>query len=293
MIRGASRGKPHGALYRVDWRRRAAEKVLDWADPSISWRGSGGDRGLRGIAVTEEAIFVAAATKILVLDSKFAVRDTLANPFLHHIHEIAAHGGEVWITSTGCDSLVALDRTSGRFLRGLCLREDDSGALSYEFFDPESSIGPDVVNSIHLNNTVSRGGGLYASARDRAIVLSINGDEITPWAPIPLGSHNPQPCDDGVIFSDTPAGCAVRTDLFGVRLVEYQPEHPADLEPTPHASPGFVRGLHVESDQVIVGSSPASVSRFDLNSGDLIDAITLETNVDHAVHSIASLLDER
>ena len=288
VVRGATEGESHGALYLVDVGRGTADTIVEWSDPRISWKGAGGDRGLRGIAWTEEAVFVAGARQVLVFDREFELREVVRNQYLAHVHELAIDGRRLWMASTGRDSLLVFDTDLGRFVGGLCIRTDEQGNVAYEPFDPNSPAGPSELDSIHLNNVVVHEGLVYASARDLTLMVAIDCGEVRPWATVPRGTHNPRPFRDGLVYGDTAAGRAVRTDYFGRQLAAYRPGPFDGFEATPVASPGFVRGLCIHSDVVVVGASPASLWLFDADTGATLDRIELERDLHHAVSSVVA-----
>ena len=67
VVRSALPGERHGGLYAVDTDTGWSERVLDW-DRDISWKGHGGDRGLRGLTRWGDDVLVAASDEVVLLE---------------------------------------------------------------------------------------------------------------------------------------------------------------------------------------------------------------------------------
>ena len=71
VVRGSQKGQSHGGVFLVDFANRSAKQMLDWNSGDIDFTGRGWDRGLRGIAFTDDAVWIAAS------DELFAIHQTL------------------------------------------------------------------------------------------------------------------------------------------------------------------------------------------------------------------------
>src|SRR5437763_7752928 len=100
----------------------SVEQALDWSDPSIDWAGRGGDRGLRGIGFHAGSIYMAASDEVFRLDRGFAIQASFRNRYLKHCHEISIEGDRLYATSTGFDSVLVLDLSTGAWVDGYSLR---------------------------------------------------------------------------------------------------------------------------------------------------------------------------
>ena len=65
VVRGSQQGESHGGVYTVDFEKQEVEQHVDWNKGKIDFEGSGADRGLRGIAFSDEDILIAASDKLL------------------------------------------------------------------------------------------------------------------------------------------------------------------------------------------------------------------------------------
>lgn len=306
VVRSAHQGQSHGGMYLVDLATGDVEQVVDWNDPSISWEGRGGDRGLRGIAFHGERILVAASDEIFVYDRDFRVQGSMRNPYLRHCHEIFVLGDDLYITSTGFDSVLHYDLEAERFVRGYCLRFAGGRSLlrrqrlglrplpQLTRFDPERAGGPPAGDTSHVNNVFHDGRTLFVCGTRLGHLLALDDDRLTSWAKVPFGSHNARPFGDGVLMNHTPSEAVCLLDRRGRITASFAvPRYDPDLLehaslPRDHARQAFARGLAVLGDgRVAGGSSPATVTVYRLDGVDGIErSITLTMDVRNAIHGL-------
>ena len=60
VVRGSQQGESHGGVYIVDFDAETGHQVIDWNTMDIDWTGRGLDRGLRGIAIHDDRVYIAA-----------------------------------------------------------------------------------------------------------------------------------------------------------------------------------------------------------------------------------------
>jgi hypothetical protein len=302
VIRGTHLGESHGGLYRVDLERGVADLVLDWNRTDIDIRGRGGDRGLRGIAFHGARILVAANAELLVLDQRFAVVDSFKNPYLQHCHEIAVVGDLVFLTATGFDSILTFDLNKKSFVSGFHLQAQ-SDALHLIPFDPTAPNGPPLRHDFHINSVsvaVASSGtaslqavGMWFSGLYTPGLLYADSRGLRLAAPLPQGTHNAQLLNGGVLYNDT-AGERVCYQQSGVVTAFPVPDFdPASILNAQRftsavARPRFARGLCALGDGLVAGgSSPSTVSVYDLRSGSSVMQVNLSMDVRNAVHGLA------
>lgn len=293
VVRTAGPGESHGGVYAIDLETGTSSLALDWNDPDIDWQGRGGERGLRGVAVHRSGIYVATCDEILQFDEAFRLQRAFGHKYLGHLHEIALAGERLWITSTAYDAVLELDLSTGRFVRGVCLRRVDSGLPAFELFDPGSGHGPLPGDTTHLNSVVPHRGALYLSGADLPFLCVLEHDELRIWSAIPLGSHNARPYGEGVILNDSVARRLRVLGPFGTERASCPgggPGAAADGDPAGAGSaPGFTRGLCVlDDDLVAFGSSPASVRVFSVSRARCLREIVLSSDVRRSIHGIAA-----
>ena len=292
MIRGAHLGESHGGLFLVDLDRGSVTLKLDWNRADIDFSGRGGDRGLRGIAFHGEHILVAANAQLLILDRDFRLVDAFTNPFLRHCHEICVAQDRVFLTATGFDSILSFDLKSKRFVHGWHLSVQGD-ALTIRSYDPTSTAGPPEGHHLHLNSVSAAAGGLYFSGLHTPGLLHSDGKTVRLAAPLPQGTHNAQMLGEGILYNDTVGDqvCYRR----GAAIVELPvPEFPAgqilNLErfASAVARPRFARGLCVVGEGLVAGgSSPSTISLYDVAGRARILDLNLSMDVRNAIHGLA------
>ena len=303
VVRSVHRGESHGGVYLVDLPSGSFEQVVDWDRMDIDWAGRGLDRGLRGIAFHRGLTYIAASDAILAYDRSFRAVETFTNPYLRHCHEIDVDGDVLWATSTGFDSLLALDLRRRRFTAGFCLRLGPLGRLKRRLapsalprgvpFDPGAAGGPEAADTVHLNNVVARGGELYASATGLGCMIRLRGGEISRHARIPFKTHNVQPHLNGVLMNLTARNVVRHAALDGAVLEEWPivTYDRAELLhrdlPRDHARQGFARGLCTTArGEIVAGSSPATISLYRHGDPRPKTSVNLTMDVRNAIHGL-------
>jgi len=292
VIRGAHLGESHGGLYQIDLERGSAQLKLDWNRTDIDIAGRGGDRGLRGIAFHGEQILVAANSQLLVLDQDLAVVEAFSNPYLQHCHEITVAHGLVFLTATGFDSVLTFDLKKRRFVAGWHLTMDGS-VLTLRPFDPMRGAGPGPRHDFHINSVTACATGMWFSGLYTPGLLYADSRGLNLAAELPQGTHNAQLLDGGVLYNDT-ASDRVCFRKHGTTVVFPVPHFdPATIINAQRftsavARPGFARGLCVLSDGLVAGgSSPSTVSVYDLRAKRPLLQVNLSMDVRNAVHGLA------
>jgi hypothetical protein len=292
VIRGSRLGESHGGLYLVDLDRGTAELKLDWNTTAIDIGGRGGDRGLRGIAFYRERILVAANAELLILDRDFRVLESFSNAYLKHCHEISVSGNRVYLTATGFDSLLAFDLTTGRFVDGWHLGLVGH-SLGLDRFDPSTSAGPAASHDFHLNSVHASAAGIWFSGLNTPGLLHMDGKGLGLAAQLPQGTHNAQLWNGGLLYNDTEADrvCYARDgNMREMAVPDFDPQRIVNLQrfASTVARPRFARGLCVLADGLVAGgSSPSTLSVYDVRAGSRVIQQNLSMDVRNAVHGLA------
>jgi len=293
VVRGAERGDSHGALYLVDVSAREVEQVADWRSEAIDFSLLGGDRGLRGIAVAEKEIFVAASDEVFAFDPWFQVIGSWKNPYLKHCHEISAHKGKLHLTSTAFDAVLRMDLRSRRFERGMKIVNTD-GAIGLKAFDPEKPGEAAPGNLYHLNNVHADDAGLFVAGRKMPALVKMSETAIEVAAGIPRGTHNAQLFEGGVLYNDGDGDAVVWAtpeQWVASPVPRYSREAlvNAGADVGMGARQAFGRGLCALSDKLVAaGSSPATVSIHDVEAGQVVEQLNLTMDVRQAVHGLTA-----
>jgi hypothetical protein len=294
VVRGAQQGESHGGVYLIDLENQSVDQVLDWNTAGIDWQGRGWDRGLRGIAFDSDRIYIAASDELFAYTPDFKPIDSWRCPFLKHCHEIAVHERTLFLTSTGFDSILGFDLDKHRINWAMNVQSKDTRFKAIGF-DPQGDAGPMMMNKMHINNVFCNRNGMYISGLRTGGMLYFNGRAITMAAELPPGSHNAQPFRNGVLFNDT-QGDVLRYADRGEGEEDRAMAVPAyDPETLTHryaddgklARPGFARGLCVLSDSVVAGgSSPSTVTVYDLAGNKTLGSVQLSQDVRNAIHGL-------
>jgi len=299
VVRGSQQGESHGGVYLVDFAAQEINQVVDWNTADIDWQGRGWDRGLRGIAFFGGDIYIAASDELFVYDQDFRIRHSFRNTYLKHCHEIFRLNNHLYLTSTGHDSILAFDLEMQKFIWAIHLALGDQGPVGTAYDPngingPGGASGPPARNLLHLNNVYADRTGLYASGMRTGGILRVNTrNEAVLAVELPTGVHNARPFGDGVLFNDTAANHVryVRRDGSEVnfpvpQFAEEELTH-LDLGDEQVARQGFGRGLCVIGEQTIAaGSSPSTISLYDLRSGSDVVRVNFSQDIRNAIHGL-------
>jgi len=292
VVRGARLHDSHGGLCIVDCRSGELDWVLDWSSPDIDVEERGGDRGLRGVGIAGDQLYVLSSVALIRFDRHLRMQATYRNPYLKHCHELSIYAGRAYLVSTGYDAIVVFDLATERFVTGVHLASVN-GALRATTFDPASSAGPAPSHAFHLNSVMHTDAGLFFSGLRTGGLLRIADSRLSLAAPLPGGTHNAQPFGDGVIYNDTERN-SLCAEFSGreIRLpVTADPAASARWQLADDARlarPLFARGLCPLSTRLVAaGSSPSTVSIYDLQEQRLLAQVELSHDVRNAVHGLA------
>jgi hypothetical protein len=309
VVRSAHQGESHGGVYIIDLETEAVDQVISYDDPSISWEGRGGPRGLRGIAFYENEIYLAASDEVFVYTNDFRLVRSIQNEYLSHCHETHLVDDTLYLTSTGHDSVLEYDLRTRSFVKGhhvwfqglkrhlnmMGFRETVNFLRPMprlRTFDPNSTEGPQASNTCHLNSVFYESGLLSVSGTRCVHLLIINDSKLTSYARLPYGTHNARPYGDGVLYNDTRNN---RVSYLGrngrsITLPIKHYDERALLNsylPQDHARQAFGRGLCVLGEGLIAGgSSPSTISIYDLKTSQTLKTINLTMDVRNTIHGL-------
>lgn len=293
VVRGSQQGESHGGVFLVDLVSQDVRQPVDWDTADIDWRGRGADRGLRGIGIHGDTVFIAASDELFAYDPEFNLKGSWKNRYLKHCHEISIYEGQVFLTSTGFDSILAFEIEKQKFHWALYIEPQES-RFAGRTFDPSGDDGPLMLNRMHINNVSCSDAGMYISGLRTGGMMHFNGKQVSMSAFLPTGTHNAQPYRDGVLFNDTEANTVrfASRDSSEDRAFPV-PELPAEKltfagkDESGIARPSFGRGLCVVKPGLIAaGSSPSTIALHDLDSGKTAMTATLSTDVRNAIHGL-------
>lgn len=293
VVRGTQQGESHGGIYVVDFENRTGKQHVDWNNSKINFEGRGADRGLRGIAFDDDDIFVAASDELYRYDRKFEIQDSFRNRYLKHCHEICRKEKHLFLTSTGFDCLLAFNLDTQSFEWGFQLQLARKKWSGYTF-DPRSKTGPAPVNEFHINMVHVNDVGIFLSGLNTRALLHLNHKgEVSVVCDLPVGTHNARPWKDGVLFNDTASDCVRFVGRDGAekafKIVTYDDVKIqfAGVDDSKVARQGFGRGLTVCHDRFVIGgSSPSTISLYDLETNQTVGSVNLSLDIRNAIHGL-------
>lgn len=293
VVRGSQQGDSHGGVYFIDFSNQEIIQHIDWNTTDIDFSGRGWDRGLRGIEFYRQKIYIAASDELFVYDEKFNLINSFRNRYLKHCHEICRKDNLLFLTSTGFDSLLGFDMTRGAFVWGLYISNDGDG-FSGQVFDPSDAKGPTSSNVLHLNNVYVDNSGIYCSGLHTGSLLYLDEEfNVRQFSSLPSRAHNAMPFNNGIVFNDTAANCVRYVSREGAEKVFPVPMYKEDqlefkgVDDSKLARQGFGRGLCTFDERFIAaGSSPSTVSVYDLVSGERVASVTLTMDIRNAIHGL-------
>ena len=293
VVRGSRQGESHGGVYTVDFEKREVVQHVDWNKSDIDFAGRGADRGLRGIAFSGDDILIAASDELFRYDKSFKIKTSNRNHYLKHCHEICRFEQTIFLTSTGFDSLLAFDLDQMKFTWGFHLQRQYDQWAGHTF-DPRSNMGPRPVNEYHINMVHVDSTGIYLSGLRTNALLHINSKmEVSEFCSLPEGAHNARPYREGLLFNDTVSDCVRYVGRDGkdsaFKIVTYDEADIefAGIDDTRVARQGFGRGLCPVGDRLVAGgSSPSTISLYDLDSNQKVGSVTLTMDIRNAIHGL-------
>jgi hypothetical protein len=293
VVRGSRKGESHGGVFTVDFEHQDVVQLVDWNTSNIDFEGRGGDRGLRGIAFSDDDIYIAASDELFHYDRNFKIRTTSKNRYLKHCHEICRFEQTIFLTSTGFDSLLAFDLDKKRFVWGFHLQQQYEQWAGHTFH-PLSDMGPRPVNNFHINMVHVDSTGIYLSGLRTRALLHIDGKmQVSKVCSLPAGAHNALPYRDGLLFNDTEDDCIRYVgrdgDDVAFKIVTYDEGDIefAGFDESNIARQGFGRGLCPLGDRFVAGgSSPSTVSLYDFEARQKVGSVNLTMDIRNAIHGL-------
>ena len=293
VVRGSQQGESHGGIFTIDFAQQEVVQHVDWNTSGIDFAGRGADRGLRGIAFKDDSIYVAASDELFCYNRQFGIQASFRNRYLKHCHEIWRMEQTIFLTSTGFDSILAFDLDKKAFVWGFHLiRQDDN--WTGHTFDPGANAGPSPVNDHHINMVYVDNTGIYLSGmRTNALLRLSSKMEVAEYCSLPGGAHNAQPYRNGVLFNDTANDCVRYADrqgknvTFGIVSYDDNEIEFAGIDDSKIARQAFGRGLCATGERFVAGgSSPSTISLYDIESESRVASVNLTMDIRNAIHGL-------
>ena len=293
VVRGSHKGESHGGVYLIDLQSREVVQTIDWNTVDIDWQGRGWDRGLRGIAFDAGLVYMASSDALFAYTPDFRRVGAWRSPYLKHCHEITVYGRELFLTSTGFDSILGFNLDKQVFDWAMHVQTRQY-RFSFVRYDAMGEQGPLPLNKLHINNVHADDTGMYIAGRNTGGLLQFSGERIQMAVELPSGTHNARPFRDGVLFNDTEAGTlrysgrddredrVMQVPTYDINTLTFR-----DADTSGIAKQGFARGLCLLSDSVVAGgSSPSTITIYDLKGNKVLMSVNLTRDIRNAIHGL-------
>ncbi len=293
VVRGSEKGQSHGGVYTVDFNSQEVKQHIDWNDGDIDFSGRGWDRGLRGIEFIDQQVWIAASDELFCYSPEFELLGSYRNEYLKHCHEISRRDHLLFLTSTGYDSVLVFNLKTLSFIWGLYISRNGDDWVGQRF-DPMAQSGPPFSNNYHINMIHVAETGVYFSGLHTRALLRLSSDmTIDQVCSLPEGTHNARPFADGVIFNDTKSDVLRHVRREGKSVTVKVPSYKEEdlkfhgVDSTKVARQSFGRGLCAVSNGIVAaGSSPSTISLYDMKAGERIAVVNLTMDIRNAIHGL-------
>ena len=315
-----------GSLFKLDWDSKTIIKEVPIApaEPDLHHdpNARGNVRGVRGIRIFNEEVFVADYHTLNVFDLDLNLKRKLTHDLMIGLHETQIVGSSIWVTSTSLDAVLkyrlddgALEashwpREMPEFQRALNLEPlpiDKSIDNRLNFLDTESFRGD---SHLHLNAVCEFRGEVYALFHSKNVVVNLTQGTIVIDDKNLKHAHNLIMEEPGVVYVndthrtvvrqyDLDSGKQVRAinirKMRGMNTLLLKSVGRAIRETGINffsqkwkttARPFYLRGLGVTEDYIFAGFSPATIVRIDKATGELIDYYFHSTDMRDCIHGL-------
>jgi hypothetical protein len=117
--------------------------------------------------------------------------------------------------------------------------------------------------------------------------------EVSEVCSLPAGAHNARPFRDGLLLNDTENDCVRyagrdgRKQAFNVVTYDEADIDFAGIDDSNIARQGFGRGLCTVGDRFVAGgSSPSTISLYDLEADQKVGSVNLTMDIRNAIHGL-------
>ncbi len=315
-----------GSLFKLDWDRKEIIKEVPtiptapdlYHDPNAR----GNVRGVRGIRIFNDEVFVADYHTLNIFDRDLNLRRKLTHGLMIGLHETQIVDSSIWVTSTPLDAVLKYSLDDGTLEASHWPREmpELQSALNLEplpidksidnrlnFLDTESFRGD---SHLHLNAVCEFRGEVYALFHSKNVVVNLTQGVIVIDDKNLKHAHNLIMEEPGVVYVndthrtvvrqyDLDSGKQVRAinirKMRGMNTLLLRSVGQAIRETGTNffskkwkatARPFYLRGLDITEDYIFAGFSPATIVRIDKKSGELIDYYFHSTDMRDCIHGL-------
>lgn len=293
VIRSSVRGEIHGGLYLVDLKNGNVSHILQRDNIDIDWSGRGGERGLRGIEFYDDEIILTDHDKILIYDKSFNLKGEYSNQYFDGCHEIYRVNEKLFITSTEYNSILVFDLDKREFDLGYWIWSDSTDICN---FNLDRKLGPYRRDVDHINSIYATENAWFLSGLGNDKLWKVDDKYMRVFCRIEKETHNARPYKDGVIYINTLERQVVyrpklyKRRTYNVEIPRYDEDEMVNTDlPERTAQEGWGRGLCVvdkKNDILAGGSSPATVTLYDMKNESVLDKIMISKDKRNAIHGL-------
>ena len=300
VVRAAEQGETHGGLYVIDLEKDDIVYHKPLSSDFVNYNERGGERGLRGIEVLDDRIIVAGATGLMELDKDtYEIVKKVENPTaFQSIHEICFHDDSIWVTSTGRNCIVKTDLDFNVQKIWECEAEycdDYQKIVSVKEVSCEeascnstSSCMNQRTDENHINSISAFNGRVVFSAALSDLYEVETGNLVAPRTSGGF-THNFYEYPDMIISNKTTLRHIKIVSQGQELLIPVPSSRHADQSSDKVAEDNWNRGLARKDNLLFIGSSPARILVFDLETLRYKREIVLETDIRHCIHGLEIL----
>ena len=258
-------------------------------------------------------LYAAGARSIFVFNKDYELVRQYRHNLMQGTHELARWGKTLFSISNEYDMIMAFDLE-------LCVwpvamqcgldeemfpldpesplvpEKDEKGNMIVDENDPNSPKWKMVEkkDTMHLDSVAVVGNWLFYAGSTTECIYSINlHTKENRYEKLYFpNTHNAQPWRDGVVFNrsiESDTCYQVGNELVKQWKTPVFPTPIKNISINDHARVGYTRGMVLAKDHVIVGTSPASVHVFSLDSNMPVRSIYLSDDVRNSVCGMCAL----
>lgn len=320
VIRSTHRGDSHGGIYLIDLETEQFRQVVDWNNPQINWEGRGGDRGVRGLCMYDEAylseqcgnlLYAVAGNELFAFDADkdFLLSASYQSKFLKLTHEAWAYSGHMYICSGGTDTILNFDMLNKKWSEASLQHPKGSKGRFFDCVSGDKYLGAipqhggwthmdSVVIAEHCRHGKRKGSPhLYYSGAYLDCMFRIpftppedaDGNFVMERIPLPIReTHNARPWRDGLLFNvSRDSSTYYFKDGKQIHHWRTPVPHVSDMThthlPHDHAVAGYTRGMVTYKDYVITGTSPAAINVWKVGHDAPIKTIQLTDDIRNSI----------
>ena len=255
LVTTIRRGRPledSGRAYVVDW---STQKVVEQCgmlpvNARFPSNPRGGIRGLRGVHVGfKDGILIASNDTISILNEKLQLQGTIHNRLFCNLHELRAHGGDLYAVSCGLDAIVSVSTDS--VLKSFVHHEDlFTGRDRFDDIDRHGITRP---NSLDFY----KGEPVVSLAESNIISIGQKDEEDLVLAFHKGKPHSVTVSGDVLYWTMAEDRTVCSQDMLsGHMTTQFTDKKPWWFRDTQMTRWGWLRGMAIAKNIMFVGSSP-------------------------------------